>query len=370
MTNLIPVGALLLTALLLAGYWHWRRQRTPTAGDDAHAPGLGWAADSHDPLPLTQRGGEQLSMHELRRRFFLSALAAEPPLDGQWKDEDPTHQTVVAAVAGLLERTDLSARYTPRRPQLLPQLIQSINDSAASSRSIAAIIGKDAVLTGNLLRIANSSLYRMQPREVDSLERAVTLVGTQGVRQIISAALMQPVMRLQGDAAGRFSAQIWDYALRISVAAADHARSIEREDGFTAQLMGLLHGLGAVVVMQAAHDVYARHPQLTPSPLALLELLERYSVPTAARIARSWELSSLVFRGQRDGELPHQHGRELALQRSLYFGQTAAALAMLARAGKMEDGTALATLQAQVPEHVAQWIWKRLRDEAVDAITT
>ena len=52
--------------------------------------------------------------------------------------------------------------------QLLPQLIQTVNDDAASARVMAAIIGQDPVLTGNLLRIANSPAYKVHERPVEA----------------------------------------------------------------------------------------------------------------------------------------------------------------------------------------------------------
>ena len=151
----------------------------------------------------------------------------------------------------VLERADLSQRYIPRRPHLLPQLIQSVNDSTASARSIGRIIGSDPLLTVNLLRIANSPFYRIQERPVESLMRAATLLGLDGLRPVIAAALVQPVMNPPDGDGGRFSQRVWDYTLRMSLAAADHARSVEREDGFSAQLAGLLRGLAMVMVVRA-----------------------------------------------------------------------------------------------------------------------
>ena len=363
MGSLIAWIVLGLAAALLVVIWHGRRTAEPPTlpRQVASLPerDLDWMQQAADEAPEWSLPTRE----ELHQRMLLAALDAPPgtPLEATL---DPAQQAVVAAVSRALERTDLSPRYTPRRPNLLPQLIHSVNDSGASSRSIAAIIGRDPVLTGNLLRIANSALYRTNARPVDSLERAVTMVGLQGVREIISAALMQPLLSTRSVHSGHFAQLAWDYTLRMSVAAADHARSVERQDGFSAQLAGLLLGLAAVVVMQAIDDVYARSPQLQRSAVAQLQLLQRYSVPLAGRIARSWELPSLYYRTLRELDQIEQDGPELSLQRSLQFGRSAAAAAMLARHGLMDDSLALAVVEAQVPEHVAQWIWKRLREDS------
>ncbi|WP_305804653.1 HDOD domain-containing protein [Stenotrophomonas sp. YIM B06876] len=361
MTTLIPVLAALVAALLVLVIFRVRHRRGRAVGVTATAWPVTAKAEAMDDAMCVD--GEQAwrILQQAQRGFHALALGV-PGTDAADEELDPPHRAVIAAVITALGRADLSPRYTPRRPQLLPQLIQSVNDTAASSRSISAIIGQDPVLAGNLLRIANSPLYRLQSRPVESIERAVTLVGTDGIRQIISAALVQPVMHAGGGDGSRFPVLIWEYSLRVSAAAADHARGVERDDGFAAQLAGLLHGLGAVVVMQAAHDEYARQPALAPSALALRELLERCTQPTAARIALHWELADVIHQALHDGDSPA--AQDSALGRSLRFARTAAALAVLCAEQQMEDARALDLLAQLAPAHVAGWIWKRIRQPA------
>ncbi len=200
-----------------------------------------------------------------------------------------------ARVARALQDRDWAARQLPRRPQLLPQLIQTVNDDAASARVMAAIIGQDPVLTGNLLRIANSPAYKVHERPVESLQRAVTLVGTEGVRQIISAVLVQPVMQVQCEVFPQFSTIIWEHALLASRAAADHARTVTFGDAFAAQWLGLVQGLGAALVMrQLLQEAQARDE--TVEPALALQLLQQWSLPLAQRVAAAWSCPSRCTR--------------------------------------------------------------------------
>lgn len=333
--------------------WIWQRSRARPAA----ARGLPAAA----PRTAGQEATEILDVvapGDLRRRFLLHALAV--PADAA--DALRVQRSVVEEVTAALTRADLSSRYTPRRPNLLPQLIQSVNDSAASSRSIARIIGSDAVLVATLLRIANSPLYRLQQQDVQSIERAVTLIGNDGIRQIISAALVQPVMESARGVDALFAQQLWEYTLRLSLAAADHARSVEREDGFAAQLSGLLLGLSASMVMQAAADVLAQPPLRPREPGTLMELLEHCTAPTALRIARHWKLSAPIIAALQEVDAQAPRG----LARSLQVGQLAASAAMLRSGGQMSEDEAMAVLSSQLPEHVATWLWKRVSREEPD----
>ncbi|HBS63966.1 MAG TPA: histidine kinase, partial [Stenotrophomonas sp.] len=200
-------------------------------------------ADLRVAAPLAAPAGDPAAV--LQAGLYALALV---PRGGDPAGDTAPAPALRAAVDAALSARDWSARHLPRRPQLLPQLIQTVNDHEASARAMAAIIGQDPVLTGNLLRIANSPVYRLQARPVDSLQRAVTLVGTEGIRQIISAVLVQPVMHLQCAAFPQFDAVIWEHALLASRAAADHARTVSHEDAFAAQWLGLTQGLGAALV--------------------------------------------------------------------------------------------------------------------------
>ena len=335
-------------AAVVAGglVWLWQRssgdaassQRRPRLPPSAGAP--------------TAEDAPVIALDDLQRRFLLSALGT----GDLSTDALRVQRSVVDDVVAALSRADMSSRYTPRRPNLLPQLIQSVNDSTASSRSIARIIGSDAVLAATLLRIANSPLYRLQRQDVQSIERAVTLIGNDGIRQIISAALVQPVMESASGVDAEFARLLWEYTLRVSLAAADHARSVEREDGFAAQLAGLLLGLSAAMAMQAATDVLAQPPLRVREPGTLLEVLERCSAPTAVRIAGHWKLSAPIVQALKQVDVPAASG----LARSLQVGQLAASAAMLHAQGLMSEAEACAALASQMPDHVAAWLWKRM----------
>lgn len=270
------------------------------------------------------------------------------------------HANVVTHAVSTLARIETQPRYTPRRPQLLPQLMRTVNDPRASGQAMAAIIAKDPALAGNLLRIASSALYCVQSRPVENIAHAVAMVGTDGIRQLIAAALVQPVMGAAGGGAfGRLATIIWDHTLLSAAAAADHAALVERDDAFSAQLLGLMQGLGSATVARVARDQYARHPGLVPDASVVAALLDGWAAPTARRLADKWTLPGRISQAlddQQRGVAPDSLGR------SLRFGRSAAALAMLCKHGRVEEGEALRVLASiEHRGHATADIWKRLR---------
>lgn len=347
-------------AALAVGSWLHLRRTAPAAvrAGDVAPPRRTPEPASRLAVPSIEASGPVL-------QAGLHALALVPRSGGGQlaaADEGALQQAVTQS----LEAQDWSARHLPRRPQLLPQLIQTVNDSDASARAMAIIIGQDPVLTGNLLRIANSPLYRLQAKPVDSLQRAVTLVGTDGIRQIISAVLVQPVMQLHCEAFPQFGTVIWEHALLASRAAADHARRVTQEDGFAAQWMGLTQGLGAALVMRHLLDAAARRADPPPSQELASQLLDSWTLPVASRIAAAWELPPAVHSALlRDVDSP-----DGGLAGSLRFARAAAAASLLCRHGRIGQAQAVALLEQldDTPTHTLQWIWRRLHGSGVETL--
>ena len=134
-----------------------------------------------------------LSMNEALRRLVAYALD-DAPRESLSLPPNPEHAPVFQAVQQVLERIEARPEYIPRRPSLLPKLLATVNDNDATMAEMSRIIAQDPALTGNLLRIANSPAYRVSSLPIESIDRAVTMVGVRGIRAIIATALLQPVM--------------------------------------------------------------------------------------------------------------------------------------------------------------------------------
>lgn len=216
------------------------------------------------------------------------------------QDESPA---VVAATRHALKRFAEDPQRLPRRPQLLPQLLSTLNDEEASQRDIAGIIARDPALAANLLKLANSTLYRSSAMPVESLDRAVAMVGVDGLRHLVSVALMQPVMRVEGGAFGCLPDLIWEHTQRTTLLAAQAVRAGGREDVFAAQLLALLHGLGAIVVVQVLRDTCVQAGAGVPDHGSVSRLLRRWSPRLGRAVAREWALSERVMNALGEQEI-------------------------------------------------------------------
>ena len=287
--------------------------------------------------------------------FGITPLPAPPPAE---------LEAVGAAARTILENVATQPRYAPRRPLLLPQLLQAVNDSDVSRRQLAGIIARDPALAGALLKLANSPFYRASERPVESVDRAVAVLGTDGIRSLVATVLLQPVFRLSQSQFAHFPETIWEHTYRMAAAAEAHSAIVEDSDPFAAQLLGLTLGLGTIVVFRVALDQYSGAAR-PPDASVIAALLDAHAAPVARSIAASWDLSERILAALEDQARSRVHSPTTSLGRSLRFGHLMGALALLRSQERIDDESAKATMLA-LGATASQFerIWTRLTTRA------
>jgi HD-like signal output (HDOD) protein len=285
------------------------------------------------------------------RRFTAYALDASLG--------DLRNEATAGELAGLEPATrvladlELQEKYLPRRPSLLPRLMSAISSDSNSMREMAGIIGDDGALLGGLLKLANSSYYRMSgSKPIESLERAVTLVGTDGLRSLVATALLHPVMTGTRGPYSSFAEATWEHSQYAAGCAELHAARIEGANPFNARLLVLLLGLASNAVFRIARE-HCLAGSRCAGPAAMTKLFDDWVPPTAQHIAESWQLPADLL-----AALAAPGGTGLA--RSIRFGRLAGALLLLVNHGHMRELSARAIVLADDRRAAVDGLWSRL----------
>jgi HD-like signal output (HDOD) protein len=345
----------------------WLLTRRVRQGSDASSPAVsrpfsGEAAPATaEPPPgaparSDAAGAGALSAGEIFNK--LHELAFEvTPLAAPGRE---AYEAIASTAGAVLDTAATELRHAPRRPLLLPQLLSAMRNDEVSRRDLAKIIARDPALAGNLLKLANSSFYRISERPVESIDRAVALLGTDGIRSLVATALVQPVFHLSKQEFPHFPEVVWEHTYRAAAAAEAHAAIVEDTDPFAAQLLGLTMGLGAIVVFRVALEQYATQPG-KPDPSVIAALLDVHTAPVARRIAASWELSDRILTALADQVSAAQAPDRTSLGRSLYFGRLIGALAVLQVNKRVGEDAAKSTMLASgATGFQFERIWARL----------
>ena len=337
---IILLVAAAIVALVMSLLRRSRRPREyqahPIATEAASAPPPALPAPSQDDAGFVLGVDEVL--HKLNELAFARTLTTSAG----------GHDEIIAAVTAALATAANEPKYAPRRPMLLPQLMKAVNDTDTSRRELSIMISKDPSLVGSLLKLANSPYYRtMSSQPIEGVDRAVAVIGTEGIRSLIAAALVQPVFRVSGGEFSQFPEVIWDHTFLAANAAETYAAVVVNSDPFAAQLLALVNGLGAIVVFRLALDQYAMHPGFRPDAATIVTLLDLHTSRVARSIAASWELSGRILAALED-QVPDaaMAPDPTPLGRALKFGRFIAALAVLRNKGILDEPSAKASLKA------------------------
>jgi HD-like signal output (HDOD) protein len=137
-------------------------------------------------------------------------------------------------------------------PLVYTKLNEAMNDPRRSLNDIALIISEDAGLSARLLRIVNSALYNF-PTRVESVARAVTIIGTQQVRVLALATSVLSLFKgIPEDLVNMES--FWRHGIATGLAArtlATFRRAPDPEFFFTA---GILHDIGRLLMFMKAPE--------------------------------------------------------------------------------------------------------------------
>lgn len=257
------------------------------------------------------------------------------------------HARVLEAVSEGVAATIHQRDYFPRRPLLLPRLLQAINDTESTRQQLVNLLLEDPTVAGAVLKRANSAFYRGSALPIERLDRAVIMLGAAGLRALMANAIMQPVFRVPKGYFDHFGDVIWDYARRSAQAAEACARADRSLDPFVSQLLGLLGGLSCIVLFKLTMEKYREQPNLLPRAEVFVTVMQRHRTQLACMVARSWELSETSVAAADEQMRKVAPGEMSPLARAMYFGELSGVLALLNSRGQYLPEVALRLLVEQ-----------------------
>jgi len=131
-------------------------------------------------------------------------------------------------------------------PVVYQRLDEAINDPYSDLSTIAAILSEDSSLAARLLRLANSAMFCF-PSRVETVSRAVTIIGTKQLRDLVLAtSVIELFNKIPEEHVSMES--FWRHSIATGIAArviATYRREANVERFY---VLGLLHDLGRLVM--------------------------------------------------------------------------------------------------------------------------
>ncbi len=246
----------------------------------------------------------------------------------------------------------------------LPEIFLKVNEMIDSPRHSAAdighIISHDTALSARLLKIANSVFYGF-PSQIDTISRAITVIGTRELRDLILAtSVMRTFKGLPNDLVTM--EDFWRHSICCGLAAralAAHRGEQLVERFFVA---GLLHDIGSLLVYRKIPELAreallrAQHNDV-PLYRAEQEVMGFDHAAVGVEILRKWKLPENL---QESTEFHHSPGMAQRFPRDTALIHIADAVSDALRYGNSGDP------HVTTVDHQA---W-RLADLSDDSIST
>ena len=143
----------------------------------------------------------------------------------------------------------------PAMPQILVKLIEHLQADDLGMPELAALISKDAGMTGKLLAVANSSAYHRNGR-TPNLEQSLVSLGTDMIKTlVISDSVFQTFNSFPHSGSIDLRA-FWKNSLMAAVLSREAARAVDYPHHEEAYLAGLLHNVGRLALLATAPKEY------------------------------------------------------------------------------------------------------------------
>ena len=170
-----------------------------------------------------------------------------------------------------------AAELVPRVPEVIPQLLRSLQDEA-SNAELARQVAQDVVLVAEVIR--------------ETVEAALMMLGQNGLRMLLARIAFRPIIKLQTTGFTRVAApHVWAQSEKCALAASLMAPGLTAGP-FEAYLAGLMQNLGVVVGFRLA-DRLCEENKVPGSSEFGRQLLAEGRLLSAA-IAKHWDFPQEV----------------------------------------------------------------------------
>ncbi len=200
-------------------------------------------------------------------------------------------------------------------PHIVTRLAQLINDENATLQDFEEVIRQDPALVARLLTLVNSSFFGMS-RSVDSISRAVALLGMKNLHNIAITDAIQGMIDTKSGNSGFSPEKLWSHSAAVGICCKMIAERIFSINGDDAYLCGILHDIGLIVELEAARDSFLDimkrvDPGSQPITDIEQEILGTDHCAIGYILTQEWQISLTIAEAIRD-----HHAEECTLPQS------------------------------------------------------
>ena len=192
----------------------------------------------------------------------------------------------------------------PTLPEVALKVRDTLEDENSSLIDVAKIITSDAALSARMIQVSNSPLLRAA-NPIDSVESAVTRMGGNMIRNLVTSMVMEQMFQATSDVTDKRLRKIWEHSTEVAAISHALASQFTKLQPEQAMLAGLVHDIGALPILSRAED----YPELLEDEESLDRIIESVHTTIGAEILRKWNFpEELISVAQNHEDLTRDSG--------------------------------------------------------------
>jgi serine/threonine protein kinase len=181
----------------------------------------------------------------------------------------------------------------------IAEINRIVSSASTSNSKLASCILQDFSLTSKLLKLVNAATYGQFGGSINTVSKAVVLLGFETIRSIASSLIFIEFLQNKSQA-GQVKDEV-THAIFASIAAAQLAAGQNVRDVEEVMVCAMFHGLGrmlsAYYFYEENRDIARRVAQGESETQAALKVLGMTYPDLGAGVARSWNFSPRLIAG-------------------------------------------------------------------------
>lgn len=183
----------------------------------------------------------------------------------------------------LMQELENDQLHLPSLPDVAARIGKALRDDVSDADQIARMIQNDPVITAKLIKAANSALYGRRTA-VESCAAAVVRLGSDVTHKLVLSYAMRELFKTESGLLQQKMKELWRHSTRVAAICYVLARHDERFNPEQAMLIGLMHDIGVVAILNYATSL----PMEMRQPEVVEPAIQRLRGQIGSLILRKW----------------------------------------------------------------------------------
>ncbi|MCP4285899.1 MAG: HDOD domain-containing protein [Gammaproteobacteria bacterium] len=189
----------------------------------------------------------------------------------------------------------------PSLPEIAIRIGKALEDDVTDAATIAEMIQSDPVITAKLIKASNSAMYGRRT-EVETCAGAVIRMGSDVTHKLVLSFAMKELFNSESSLLQQRMQELWKHSTHVAALCYVLAKHDKRFNPELAMLIGLLHDIGVVAVLNYAQNFHMESRQ----PEVIDQACNRLRAQTGSLILRKWGFPTEFIIAALEGESWHR----------------------------------------------------------------